>query len=627
MVKTSKTYKYFSAFTAVESAQWVLALAATNPRIGSALLSGKTGTGKSSLVQALGNILSNKKLIKLPLSVTEEALFGSFDMEKTLHQGKWQYENGIFAKVHKNILFIDNINLLSTKIAYKILQIQEQGYFYTPSGKEQACDFSIIATMNPEEGGITTKTLDRFGLFVELPQQATLGSRLEILKEQERWEVSAKEQQKTYQLAEQKWQKRMQNALSLLHKVKIKDTDLQAIAQLCKEAFVAGHRGDLALLWGTVTYTALQGRTSILMEDILAVKDWALAHRIRSPRQAPPQPKEQEKNANTQQNNPPQNTENKQSKENEIPNTNNNNNTQPEHLPSLSLDDTSQLTEDNQEEEWVGIENLELELNILQNQGKIFEKKTGTGKRVKCRYSEGKGRHIRSKNREKQSRDIDFAATVRKAVPFQKIRPKNALAIRIYKDDLQQKVREQRIGNTILFLVDASGSMGIQQRMKEAKAGVFSLLKDAYVHRDTVGLMTFRKEKSELLLPPTRSFTRAYELLQEIKTGGRTPLFHGLQSALELLATLKNKDQNSVPILVIFTDGKATSAYKGENTMKNIQKMAEKYRTLQLKTFLIDTECGFIRLGHAKQIAEWLNASYFHIDDLKDIGLKKILHQ
>ncbi len=436
MVKTSKTYKYFSAFTAVESAQWVLALIATNPQIGGALLSGKTGTGKSSLVQALGNISPNKKLIKLPLSVTEESLFGSFDMEKTLHKGEWQYENGIFAKVHKNILFIDNINLLSTKIAYKILQVQEQGYFYTPTGKKQTCDFSIIATMNPDEGGITTKTLDRFGLFVELPQQAALGSRLEILKEQERWEVSAEGQQKTYQLAEKKWQERMQNALEILPKVKIKETDLQTIAQLCKEAFVAGHRGDLALLWGAVTYAALQGRTNILMEDILAVKDWALAHRIRSPKQAPPQPKEQETDTNTQQNTPQQNTENKQNGKNETPNTSNDNNTQPEHLPSLSLNDTSHLTEDNQEEEWIGIENLELQLNILQNQGKIFEKKTGTGKRIKCRYSEGKGRHIRSKNREKQSRDIDFVATVRKAAPFQKTRLKNALAIRIYKEDL-----------------------------------------------------------------------------------------------------------------------------------------------------------------------------------------------
>ncbi len=137
--------------------------------------------------------------------------------------------------------------------------------------------------------------------------------------------------------------------------------------------------------------------------------------------------------------------------------------------------------------------------------------------------------------------------------------------------------------------------------------------------------MTFRKEKSELLLPPTRSFTRAYKLLQEIKTGGRTPLFHGLQSSMELLGNLKNKDKNSVPILVVFTDGKATSSYKGENTLENIRQVAEKYEPLQIRIFLIDTECGFIRLGYAKQIANWLNADYFHIDDLKELELKKVL--
>ncbi len=301
MVKTANTYKYFSAFTGVESAQWVLALAATNPQIGGALLSGKTGTGKSSLVQALGNILPNKKLIKLPLSVTEEALFGSFNIEKTVQQGEWLYENGIFAQVHNNILFIDNINLLSTNITYKILQVQEQAYFYTPTGKKQPCNFSIIATMNPDEGGITTKVLDRFGLFVELPQHTAIGNRLEILKEQERWDLATEAQQNAYQLSEKKWQERLQTALTLLPQTTIKETDLQAIAQLCKEAFISGHRGDLALLWGAVTYAALHGRKSILLKDILAVKDWALAHRIRSPKQAPPKTNEPKENKETEQ--------------------------------------------------------------------------------------------------------------------------------------------------------------------------------------------------------------------------------------------------------------------------------------------------------------------------------------
>ncbi len=619
-------YKSFSSFTNLEAAQWALVLAAVNFRVGGILLSGKSGTGKSDLILSLNNILSDRKIIKLPLSITEESLCGTLDMKQTMKEGKRHYHKGILHNLHNNILFIDNINLLSAKILYLILQICEDGYFYTDDGDRNICNFTIIATMNPEEGGITTKTLDRFGLFMEMPNQESLSSRLEILKEQELWDKKPVNQLNIYSTDDNNWAKRISKGKELLPKVNIDIQDLTTIAQICKESFVAGHRGDLALLWAVVTYVALNGRTKIYMEDILKVKDWVLLHRIRSPKQSSANNNEVENNDKKQAPKPPKEPS-RDNIDNEKPNNQSNSDKEDiPALPDLSDNKPLELTEDNPNEESFEIGDLQLNTDIIQNQAKVFDKREGTGKRIKCTYSEGKGRHIRSaKLRQKEISDIDFVATLRCAAPYQKWRQKNGLAIRIYKDDLHKKVREHRIGNTILFLVDASGSMGIKRRMEEAKAGVFSLLQDAYVHRDKLALMTFRKEKSELLLPPTRSISRAYTLLQDVKTGGRTPLYNGLQSALELLINMKIKDKDNVPIMVLFTDGKATSSYKGENTADKLQSIAQKYVDLKLKTILIDTECGFVKLGYAKRLAEWLQADYFQLDDLKEKELRNMI--
>ncbi|MCD8501653.1 MAG: VWA domain-containing protein [Bacillaceae bacterium] len=101
--------------------------------------------------------------------------------------------------------------------------------------------------------------------------------------------------------------------------------------------------------------------------------------------------------------------------------------------------------------------------------------------------------------------DIALIATIRAAAPFQKLRPNNGTLMTITANDFRKKVREKRIGNTLLFVVDASGSMGAQQRMKAVKGALLSMLQDAYQKRDSVGMIAFRNKNADIILDITRS--------------------------------------------------------------------------------------------------------------------------
>ena len=132
--------------------------------------------------------------------------------------------------------------------------------------------------------------------------------------------------------------------------------------------------------------------------------------------------------------------------------------------------------------------------------------------------------------------------------------------------DLRQAVREGREGNLVLFAVDASGSMAARQRMRAVKGAVLSLLLDAYQRRDKVGLVTFRGAGAELALPPTSSVEAAARRLTSLATGGRTPLAAGLAKAARVLAAERLRDPRRRALLVVVTDGRATSGSDADLT-------------------------------------------------------------
>ena len=198
--------------------------------------------------------------------------------------------------------------------------------------------------------------------------------------------------------------------------------------------------------------------------------------------------------------------------------------------------------------------------------------------------------------------------------------------------DVREKARETKTGALILFVVDASGSMGAQRRMVAVKGAILSLLLDAYQRRDRVGMISFRGTGAELLLPPTGSVDLAQVHLREMPTGGRTPLSRGLYLALEVVEIERMKDKQVLPLLVLLTDGRANvrsgltagdpevpgQATAGEEATPaaEAKAIAVLVRERQIPSLVINTELDFIKLGLARPIAEAMGAHYVKLDDL-----------
>lgn len=241
----------------------------------------------------------------------------------------------------------------------------------------------------------------------------------------------------------------------------------------------------------------------------------------------------------------------------------------------------------------------------------------GSGKRSRVKTSSLQGRYVKYVFPKGKIKDIAFDATFRAAAPFQNTRERNGLAIAIHSSDLREKVREKRTGSTILFIVDASGSMGANRRMKAVKGAILSLLNDAYQKRDRVGMVAFRKDSAELMLGITRSVDLAHKKLKELPTGGKTPIAAGLKLGYEIIKAAKVKDSDMIPILIFISDGRANISLSGENPIEESVKVAKRIAAEGIRALVIDTECEFIRLGLAKRIAEAMEADYYKLEELK----------
>jgi magnesium chelatase subunit D len=191
------------------------------------------------------------------------------------------------------------------------------------------------------------------------------------------------------------------------------------------------------------------------------------------------------------------------------------------------------------------------------------------------------------------------------------------MAIAISQSDIRVKIREKRTGNTIIFVVDASGSMGANKRMKAVKGAVISMLNDAYQKRDKVGMIVFKNHSAELVLGVTRSVELAEKKLTALPTGGRTPLAAGLNMAFDVVKAGKIKDKDMLPVIVLISDGRATYSDQGKDAFEEAMKVAGRIQAEKIKTIVIDTDQSYIKLNLAEKLAVRMEADRYQIEELQ----------
>jgi magnesium chelatase subunit D len=639
----------FVAFVGQEMLKRGLEIALVNPKAGGILLGGPKGTAKSSIVRACGELCRPRTIVEVPLNATEDMLFGSIDIEYAVNMGKKKFLQGILSRANDNILYVDEVNLLRTELLTAILDANASGVNLV---ERDGISFShvvhttVIGTMNPEEGSLTSSVLDRFGMYAEAVNEQELEKRKLIMRRLLDFSHDIAGFKQAYAQQTKELLDRINNAQKILGAVEISEAMMQLAAQMCAKAFCAGHRAEIYMLEAAKAIAALAERSYMLPKDIEEAAQYVLPHRMRKlPEQQEEKQDEQEieqeqddqeQQEQDEQDNPPDNSDeassppplpNDDNGETEQDEDNDDNDNNGEDDKEDEKKDQQENLENNAPEEKV--DNIDKSFHLpkmIFDMGQDCKLRHGSGKRCITKTDLKQGRYVRSAMSNNKIDDIAFDATIRAAAPYQKMRGDNGCALNIKSEDIRQKIREKRIGSTFLFVVDASGSMGARERMGAVKGAIFYMLQEAYQKRDRVGMIAFRRQKAEVLLPITRSIDLAQKCLQEMPTGGKTPLADGLATALLTLYTKSHRDSDMEPILILVTDGRANYIDEsGNNPVDQALAIGEKIGKAGITSVVIDTETDFIKLGIAKDLAKAMNATYYSLKQLSEEQIIRVV--
>lgn len=626
----------FAAICGMEKAKEAILLTLVNPFAGGLLLSGEKGSGKSTLVRSARELV-DAPWVEIPISVTEDRLFGSIDAEEAIRSGHKKLLPGLIDEADKGIIYMDDVNLLRDDLLSAVLNIREAGgYRLERDGlsEERKTAFTVLAVMNPDSGTLSASSLDRFGLFAEADPSCDEQARQEIIRRVLAYEKDGIAFRAQWQEETEALKKKVEEARKALGSVEVSDAMVQLAAVYTLKAHVAGHRADIYLIEAARAEAALAGRKYVLPKDLEKAAEFVLPHRMRKAeeQEAPAEDRESPPQEEQKQENDPPREKEEQTSENEFSHSPK---PQPPQIDTEDTNDSShEQNEDNAKmanprgQSRERIDDADLHVNLPPmwiEPSKDRKPKKGSGKRSLTMTDLMQGRYVRAEIPRAKTSDIAFDATLRAAAPYQRARPSNGCAVVIRKEDLRSKVREKRTGNIFLFVVDASGSMGARERMKTVKGVIFKILLDAYQKRDRVGMVAFRKKQAEVLLPVTRSVDFAQKKLASMPTGGKTPLAKGLLKAEDVLDMLYRQDANQDPVVILITDGRATSPLnKGTNPVTDAMEEAKRIGRRHIPVAVIDTESGFIKLGLAKKLAKAMGASYFQVDKISEDQLLHI---
>lgn len=251
------------------------------------------------------------------------------------------------------------------------------------------------------------------------------------------------------------------------------------------------------------------------------------------------------------------------------------------------------------------------------------------GRRSRTYTQRKRGRYIQARPANGKADDLAFDATLRAAAPYQKRRTeqRKQVAFAIQPSDFQRKVRVKKAANLVLFLVDASWSMAVAERMAATKGAILSLLTDAYQRRDRIGLIVFQKDRATLILRPTTSVHLAKRALADIPVGGKTPLSAGLLMVYDVLTQEQIVHPDVEPLLIVLTDGAGNVSIGTLPPQEEAYRFAEQIAARDFRSVVINMEHASFDQGLAQALAEHLKAPCYTLGELKAESLYQTVRQ
>ncbi|MBR6204744.1 MAG: AAA family ATPase [Candidatus Methanomethylophilaceae archaeon] len=604
----------FPAFVGNDLARKAIMVALSSADIHSVLVCGARGTGKSVLARSMQSVSGGRVMVNLPVGCTEDQVFGGMDVEKTLGTGRKTMVRNVLQRADGNILFADNVNLMSEHIVHQVLNAAEDGaYSVEREGISDSFDtrFLFVATMDPEEGSLSDHLLDRFDICVFLSTIDDEALRTELAIRRLRFDRSPSEFVKEYAGRTADAEGSVTEARKRARFTRVPDGYCEAISEVCNQLSVSGHRGDISVMNAACALAALDGRDTANLDDLKVAAAICLEHRRNDssppPQERPPEPppdEDDQEGSEDRDDDPPENDGSPSEDDRE---GDSEGDSEPPELPPP--EDPEDLREQ--------VFDVGDAFKVIDYMPKNEEKleKGASGRRSSSKREDSSGRCIGYRIPRGKVTDVALCASIRAAAPYQVLRDHSELAIVLRKEDLREKVRERRQGNDILFLVDGSGSIGAQKRMVAVKGAILSMLRDAYQKRDRIGMAVFRVDRCEEILPLTKSTLKAYHVLQEIPTGGRTPLTQGLIKGHEIL---KDSAKGGFhPVMVILSDGRCNvSCTPGITPVDEMLATAGSLSRTGTRFIVIDTEAGRLRFGLALELCRALNGTYLRLEDL-----------
>jgi magnesium chelatase subunit D len=655
----------FSAVVGQQEMKLALILNLIDPRIGGVLIMGHRGTGKSTIVRSLAQLLplqnrvadclvgcdpddmrglcdqcrelfaaggklsyqtKSAPVVTLPLGATEDRLCGSISIEDALTKGRKSFEPGLLAKAHRGFLYIDEVNLLEDHLVDVLLDVAASGENLVERegiSFRHPARFVLIGSGNPEEGELRPQLLDRFGLQVEVETLQDIEQRMEIVELRHEFEHDPEGFASRFGATEKETGLRLMNATAALPGISLDRQLLRQIVVLCQELRVDGHRGELTIAKAAVALAAFEGRIHVSDEDVRRVAGMCLRHRLRRD---------------------PLETGNDSGRVNQkldqlfpadsggiSPATGTSRVSPPTSRKSADTEGTAiaaSLGDDAGSQsgpefipptEYAGIEES---ANGKDRPGHstLRNKETAAGRgKSKVSRPSARGRYSGAlPNRDATSRvAVDVTLRVSLAGRADTSVKSAGLPTGIRAEDLRYKRFVRRSGTLYILVVDTSGSMAIN-RIGQVKGALSTLLQRSYINRDNVSIVSFRCNEASLVLAPSKSVLRAKMALESLPVGGATPLPLGLAKALEVVNRFA-RTENRRPVILLFTDGRANVSLSGNVDLpraereklihSEVELLGQKCRAAGAEITVVDTQSPHQFTGQAEVLAKRLKAS------------------